>query len=152
MEGKLHSMSSLLSSFARSTLFTKMTTCRDQRQGSRLLLRIIFHKPTLAAVRAIISRAGLPSQCCDAASHSWCQGSDWVMSAGGWLQGGTLHLVEVQRVQQVVQLPVLLLLLPAAGSRCSAPCKARATILLTCTSHERCTALEQSHTATTHAS
>ena len=41
MEGKLHSISSLLSSFARSTLFTKMTTCSgvegggDRRQAFR---------------------------------------------------------------------------------------------------------------------
>ena len=33
MEGKLHSISSLLSSFARSTLFTKMTTCGGQGLG-----------------------------------------------------------------------------------------------------------------------
>jgi hypothetical protein len=122
MEGKLHSMSSLLSSFARSTLFTKMTTCGGvQGEDNRRQAVSGTYTSVVAVGRRHMCR-GAPcefaAQCASCAMR--CRPS--CSGAAGWLPAGwgPPHLVEVQRIQQVVQLPVLLLLLPpAARSRCS---------------------------------
>jgi hypothetical protein len=89
MEGKLHSMSSLLSSLARSTLFTKMTICGGQ--GVRLssgtrpassATTISFGLETAAHVLVSSLLVRCMTSCdvqCDTGS---CR------ARGGWLQGG----------------------------------------------------------------
>ena len=74
MEGKLHSISSLLSSFARSTLFTKMTTCVVSIAGLRVSVQgdCTQCQPLVHIGR---SPAGLtrPSQRCNVLTYGWHQ-------------------------------------------------------------------------------